>query len=84
MLELRITNSAGTPICITGDQLAALLASQASDTAGGSGTGNNQSQTGAQQSPATGSNPSESVGLVNPLCAFYAREAQGGGFGRDV
>jgi hypothetical protein len=47
--QLCVKESDGTPICITGDQLAALLAAE------------NQSRTAAQQSPASGSNSPESV-----------------------
>jgi hypothetical protein len=42
-----VTDSAGTPICLTGDELAALLA--------GNGNGANQSPSAAQQSPAASS-----------------------------
>ena len=51
--ELCAKESDGTPICITGGQLAALLATQ--------GSASNQSQSAAQQSPTGGSNPPGSV-----------------------
>jgi hypothetical protein len=51
--QLCVNKSDGTPVCVTGDQLAALLASQ--------GSGSNQPPSGAQQSPSGGSNPPESV-----------------------
>jgi hypothetical protein len=51
--QLCVKQSDGTPVCITGDQLAALLASQ--------DTGSNQSPAVAQPSPSGGSNPPESV-----------------------
>ncbi len=47
--QICVKNSAGAPICITGDQLAALLAAD------------NQTQSAAQPGPAGGSNPPESV-----------------------
>ncbi len=62
--ELCTKKSDGTPICITGDQLAALLATQGSASNAstqGSDSVANQSQSPAQQSPAAGSNPPESV-----------------------
>ncbi len=51
-----VAKSDGSPVCITGDQLAALLAAQ-----GTNNSDSNQSPSAAQQSPAAGSNPPESV-----------------------
>ena len=51
--KLCAKESDGTPICINGDQLASLLASQ--------GSGSNQSPSAALPSPSGGTNPPESV-----------------------
>ena len=51
--ELCVNKSDGTPVCITGDQLASLLA--------GNGNGSNQSPSGAQQSQTATSSLPESV-----------------------
>ncbi len=52
--QICVKNSAGTPVCVTGDELAALLA-------GSSGSGTNQSPSTAQQSPAATTSLPESV-----------------------
>jgi hypothetical protein len=56
--ELCVNKSDGTPVCITGDQLASLLA--------GNGNGSNQSASGAQQSPGAPPNPPKSVTWISP------------------
>jgi len=56
--QLCINKSDGTPVCITGEQLASLLA--------GNGNGSNQSASGAQQSPGAPPNPPKSVTWISP------------------
>jgi len=58
--DLCVDNSAGTPICVTGDQLAALLAN-ANGASGNNGTTGTQSPTTAQQSQSPATDTPESV-----------------------